>query len=483
MRALAGILFTAILAAAALPVSAADHRDGPLATGDPAADLNDIYLFVNPNDATELVVISTYFPAANANSRFSDVVQYRTFFDNGATGGRDTMTCTFTEGGSRFSCSNTSGSLSASGPLNSTATNGNLRVFAGLRDDPFFFDVDAFNRTRAAVAPRFTNPGVNGFGAFNTLVVAFGIKSTALTGAGANPIVRVWGSTTRTGDIGVSGGHSGQWFDSSNPGHGFILEVLGPSVPGGPDRLLAYWAVYDNTGAQMWLTGVGDISGSRAVVPVVRTASGGFPPQFNPASVVLSNFGTLTFDFTSCTAGTMMAQPAPNNGSFTNVTIPITRFTQIKNAPCTFFQSGQIDREGRPAINTALIDVLASTGKKDMYNRASDPATWASMFQTEMRNNLAALDTLDGVTGNALLPPDPLSTVLVDDRLVVNTSIATCNAYLAVELGVAGQCGGRTLQRDVIDDSLGAIVGPGVSDFVGDDNTYLADFPFVGNPR
>ncbi|MEO6065464.1 MAG: hypothetical protein ABIP49_06790, partial [Lysobacterales bacterium] len=194
-----------------------------------------------------------------------------------------------------------------------------------------------------------------------------------------------------------------------------------------------------------------------------------------------SNFGTLTFDFANCSTGTMAVAPLPTTG-FNAVTIPLTRLTQVKGLPCTFFQSGQIDREGRPAINTALIDVLASTGKKDMYNRASDPSMWASMFQGEMRNNLIALDTLDGISGNALLPADALSAILVDDRMIVNTSIPTCGVYLAVELGVAGQCGGRTLERDVIDDSLGAIVGPGVSDFLADDSINLTDFPFLGNP-
>lgn len=74
-----------------------------------------------------------------------------------------------------------------------------------------------------------------------------------------------------------------------------------------------------------------------------------------------------------------------------------------------------------------------------------------------------------------------LASVLVDDRLIIDTSKAQCDAYLAVELGVP-QCGGRTLVRDVIDDSLGAIVGPGVSDNVANDSVFLGDFPFLGRP-
>ena len=81
------------------------------------------------------------------------------------------------------------------------------------------------------------------------------------------------------------------------------------------------------------------------------------------------------------------------------------------------------------------------------------------------------------------LPAAALAPVLTDDRLIVNTAVATCDAYLAVELGVTTQCGGRTLSRDVIDDTLGAVVGPGVKDNVANDSTFLTDFPFLGVPN
>ena len=73
--------------------------------------------------------------------------------------------------------------------------------------------------------------------------------------------------------------------------------------------------------------------------------------------------------------------------------------------------------------------------------------------------------------------------MLVDDRLIIDVSKPACNEYLAVELGVAGKCGGRTLARDVIDDTFGAVVGPGVSDNVANDSTFLAAFPFLGEPN
>jgi hypothetical protein len=141
------------------PAFAADHRDSPLATNDPAADINDVYTFTNPNDPDELIVAMTVSPVANSNTRFSDAVEYRVHIDNGAAGGVTTITCTFPDEATRVLCRNAGDTLYADGPLNQTVDADDLRVWAGLRDDPFFFDLDAFNRTRATLVPSFTNPG------------------------------------------------------------------------------------------------------------------------------------------------------------------------------------------------------------------------------------------------------------------------------------------------------------------------------------
>ena len=140
----------------------------------------------------------------------------------------------------------------------------------------------------------------------------------------------------------------------------------------------------------------------------------------------------------------------------------------------------QLDREGRPGVNTVLI----SSNLKNAYNAATERATWPSLFQDEIAANLTVVDGLDGEIGNALLgDSQALAGVLVDDVLIIDTSIANCDAYLAVELGIADSCGGRTLERDVIDDTLTALVGVPVSDNVANDSTFLAQFPFLGDPN
>lgn len=461
------------------PVFAADHRDGPLATGDPAADLNDVYTFVNPNDPEELIVILTMHPGADFGTRFSDAVDYRFHIDNGAANGTTLISCRFSDAGARVLCRGAGDTLYAEGRIEELIDADDLRVWAGLRDDPFFFDGPAFQRTRATLAPQFTNPGVNSF-TTNTLTIALGINSDRLSNNGANPVLKVYASSARIDDFGISAGHSGAWYDPANSGHGVFIHTIAadPNDPQSQRLMVAHWAVFDNQGNQLNVYGAGPINDNSAVVSVITSRGGRFPPMTNPPTH--TDFGTLTFNFTSCNQGTMAVAPLQGTG-FAATTVNLTRLTSVEDLNCTLFSAGQIDRNGRPGINTALIDLLADTGLRDVYNRADNPATWAAQFQTEMANNLAALDTLDGVA-NPLVPPATLAGILVDDRLIVDVSKPNCTAYLAVELNIPGDCGGRTLIRDVIDDTLGAVVGPGVSDNVANDSVFLDDFPFVGPP-
>lgn len=457
---------------------AADHRDSPLTTNDPSADINDVYTFVNPRNPAETIIATTLFPIANAASTFSSAVDYRIHIDNGAT--ERVVTCRF-PGGTRVDCSGIAG-LTASGSVGRTLNGtGGFRVYTGLRDDPFFFDLNAFNATRAALAPRFTNPGTNFFLNANTLSIVLAIPNAALND-GTRNVLKVYSSTVRTGGTGIGPGISGSWYDAANPGHGLSVEVI--PTTGGPDRLNVAWHTHDNAGRQFWLVGVGTINGAVATVPLRYTSGGTFPPTGNSAGTQSFPFGDVVMTFSGCNNATLdYTTTVPNLP--TSGRVNLNRLTSISGQSCQFLSSGQIDRMGRPAINTALINLVPSTGTalKDAYNRAVGPASNWTQFTGEMTNNLAVLDTLDG-RANSLLPPATLASVLVDDRLIIDISKPVCDEYLAVELGIAGKCGGRTLNRDVIDDTLGAVVGPGVSDNVGNDNfANLTDFPFLADPN
>jgi hypothetical protein len=181
----------------------------------------------------------------------------------------------------------------------------------------------------------------------------------------------------------------------------------------------------------------------------------------------------------------------------------------------------QIDRFGRPAINTALnhgFDPDASTSgpAKNSYNADTDAGAWVSEYTPEFEKNLAILDSLDTTDagtgcGNQLfagaLDAGPgrygtLASVLADDRLWINTAATSCTQYLGVELiatgvlandggadgGPTNECGGRKLTYDVIQTTYSATAigqasgfGDGVSAVPS--KTNGTTFPYLAPPQ
>lgn len=164
----------------------------------------------------------------------------------------------------------------------------------------------------------------------------------------------------------------------------------------------------------------------------------------------------------------------------------------------------QIDRAGRPAISTALIETFNGDDEtkgynKDLYN-AAEPVDWSD-FADSMASSLAILDSLDTVCGNQLLANDDddagryatLASILADDQLYVHSARGTCGTYLGLEAEVvgaldegAGGCGGRLPAEDVIDRSysvLAAGILTGVDDTIAmDDGDHSGGFPFLAAP-
>lgn len=164
----------------------------------------------------------------------------------------------------------------------------------------------------------------------------------------------------------------------------------------------------------------------------------------------------------------------------------------------------QIDRAGRPAISTALVetfngDSAAKGVARDTYNAAAE-SDWAS-FSSVFTPSLAILDALDGNCGNQLLAAavddgtryDALAGILADDQLYVNSAAGECGVYLGLEAEIVGaipagdgKCGGRTLGDDIIDRSysvLAAGILTGVDDTIAaDDCPPSESFPFLCAP-
>lgn len=169
----------------------------------------------------------------------------------------------------------------------------------------------------------------------------------------------------------------------------------------------------------------------------------------------------------------------------------------------------QIDRIGRPAINTALNngfdgDAGAAGSAKDAYNADGTPSDWAANYTAQFAANLAIIDAVDGVCGNQLIYDfgnadagatatsySTLATVLTDDRLYLNTAGTTDAQYLAVEANFLGitnnDQGGRGLPFPVMDVTysvlaIGALTGV-TNGIPANEVPFLTTFPYLAAPN
>jgi hypothetical protein len=213
------------------PVRAADHADGPAASADPSADITDVFAWMSP-DASRVNLVMDLVRNASAASKFSDSVQYvfhttsRAKFGDPPAPEVDVL-CEFSTS-QMVQCWAGDRAYAAGDATRSTgitSRDGKLRVFTGLRNDPFFFNLDGFKATGKAVAdaaaaltfdpagcPQLdaatasalvtqlhTAPGggppIDNFAHFNVLAIALAVDKSLLTEGG--PILSVWGSTNR----------------------------------------------------------------------------------------------------------------------------------------------------------------------------------------------------------------------------------------------------------------------------------------------
>jgi hypothetical protein len=198
----------------ATPAFGADHRDSPTPDDNPAADINDVYMFRDPADATKLVIVLSTFaledPRFAPSYHYDNDVILQIAFDTTGNGDFSRFL------NARFSAlSNGPGSAQAftiempnhvvvTGPVTQptvqapqptpliTSKSG-VTVFAGQRDDPFFFDLIGFNRVVAEInatsvngGPGTVNPalftGVDSFAGFNVQALVIEAPITYFVG-------------------------------------------------------------------------------------------------------------------------------------------------------------------------------------------------------------------------------------------------------------------------------------------------------------
>ena len=181
---------------------------------------------------------------------------------------------------------------------------------------------------------------------------------------------------------------------------------------------------------------------------------------------------TGTFDVTTDTNHPPMdsgtgdtAHPGDSGGGDTG-----TMGCSIDAGPNT----GQIDRMGRAAINTALN--LGDDNAKNAYNQQTTFQDWSmnTTNDTNFNNNLQFIDSLDGmIQWTPVMGVHPLTKILEQDALFVYSGSQCTTAansfcegsYLSVEVSLLTggaappDCGGRTPHDSATNKTLTALVG------------------------
>jgi hypothetical protein len=212
------------------PTQAADHLEAPFVAQDVDADIADVYAFLDPNDNSQVILaidVSGFIVPAEVLNQccFSSTVVYRLEIENTGDAIPDrSIDITFTEQNNRRATQTATIKLPDGrtfnalttiqrqpGNVNDVSVPNNLRVttdpatgvkfFAGLTDDPFFFDIIGFNRYIIKLTDR--NPtaktdltrGRDSFAGFSIHMIALSVPASMLRGN--SNIVGINGVTLR----------------------------------------------------------------------------------------------------------------------------------------------------------------------------------------------------------------------------------------------------------------------------------------------
>jgi Domain of unknown function (DUF4331) len=219
------VVVISVTLSTAPPINAADHAEATLVAADPGADLADVFAFLDPNDNTKVIlaldVEGFVVPSELLNlSFFAPDVLFRFEIENTGDAVPDQrIDITFSPQTSRsqpqtatiklpngtvFTAPTTvqTQAPTAKPFVVTTDPASGVSFFAGLTDDPFFFDIVGFNRFVASVLggkPDATQlqRGRDSFAGYNIHMIALSVPARMLRGKPDNNIIGVNGVTLR----------------------------------------------------------------------------------------------------------------------------------------------------------------------------------------------------------------------------------------------------------------------------------------------
>ena len=213
---LAGIVSAAIVTGGI--IFAADHKDAPAVTNQ-TTDITDLYVF-RAADPNNLVFVANtqglHAPAETATLKFDANTLIEFNIDTNGDAVEDLVLQGIYDPGSNkmkvygpIAPSETNfrskleGAVTAevavtaygAAPEIGTSASG-IKVFAGPRDDPFFFDLNRYKAIIAGTATGFNNPGADTFAGTNVMSLVVEVPK-ALLGAVTGGKINVWVETKK----------------------------------------------------------------------------------------------------------------------------------------------------------------------------------------------------------------------------------------------------------------------------------------------
>jgi hypothetical protein len=201
---------------------AADHLDSPAVTGPSNTaknfDITDVYAFQSPANAQNLVLVCNtqglLSPTATGTAQFGDNVLYEFNIDKTGDNVEDMVIQCLIQNGKMRVYGPVDAGAAQKGLISTIATNGTIteanvtayansanpsigtnangiKVFAGPRDDPFFFDLARFREILAGTQTGFRSPGVDTFAGTNVMSIVVEVPKT-LFGTVNNNTLNVW---------------------------------------------------------------------------------------------------------------------------------------------------------------------------------------------------------------------------------------------------------------------------------------------------
>lgn len=207
------LLGCTIVALAAAGIFAADHIDAPAVQGT-SSDITDLYAFRSPVNNSNLVfAVNTQgllSPSATQNATFDPNTMIEINIDSDGDLIEDqviqvvfTQDEVFAFGPAAPQTTGLSSRVNLDAPTASTqistlggtpnvGTNNGVSVFAGPRDDPFYFDFERFNAILGGEESSFRDPGVDTFAGTNVMSVVVEVPKTMLGNA---DVLNVWATS------------------------------------------------------------------------------------------------------------------------------------------------------------------------------------------------------------------------------------------------------------------------------------------------